>query len=85
MEQSLVYRHLNFLTSLCVVGQRRQLLMNITLSQTKALCEIAKRVADGTINILRREAETFARKRLVLDVSIRTRGRVQEKGNVEEK
>jgi len=61
-----VYRHLNFLTSLRDAGQRRQLLMNMTSSQTKTLCEIAKRIADGTITILRRDAETFARKRLVL-------------------
>ena len=66
MAQSLVYRHLNFLTSLRDVGQRRQLLMNMTSFQTKALCEIAKRIADGTITILRRDAESFARKRLVL-------------------
>ena len=66
MDRSGVYVHFNFLTALRQANRRSQLLRNMTSSQTKALCAIARRIADGTINPLRRDVQSFARKRLVL-------------------
>ena len=38
----------------------------MTSAQTEAVCEVAKRVVDGTINPLRRDIRVFGRKRLAL-------------------
>ena len=66
MDHSRVYLQFNFLISLREARGRRQRLSNMTSAQTKALCQIAKRIADGTINPLRRDVGIFDRKRLVL-------------------
>ena len=66
MERSSVYVHLNFLTSLREIGGRRLLLQNMTSSQTKAVCEVVKRLVDVTINPLRRDVHALERKRTAL-------------------
>ena len=66
MEHSTVFVNLHYLKSLREARGRPQLLQNTTSVQTQAVCEVAKRVVDGTINPLRRDVRVFSRKRLVL-------------------
>ena len=66
MEHSMVYLNLNYLASIRNAMSRRQLLRNITANQMKAVCEVAKRIVNGTINPLRRDVRLFNRLRLVL-------------------
>ena len=82
MNRSRVFTNLNFLASLREVRGRRQLLQNMTSAQTKAVCEVAKRIVDGTINPLRRDAQTFDRKRTVLRTLASDRVNVARKKQV---
>lgn len=82
MENSRVYRHLNFLASLRETRGRRQLLQNMTSAQTKAVAEVAKRIADGTINPMRRDVATIERKRLAIRTLASTRESLARKKQV---
>jgi len=79
MDRSSVYRQFNFLIALRDIQNRAQLLRNATSAQTKALCQIVKRIVDGTINPLRRDVGTFTRKRLVLRTLTSSRVSVSRK------
>ena len=61
-----MYQHFNFLTSLRELSGRQRLLVNMTSAQTKAIVEIAKRIVHGSIQIVRRDIQTFRNNRISL-------------------
>ena len=68
MNHSRVYGKINSLLQLqgATISNRKNLLINMTLSQMKAIAEVAKRVINGTINPMRRDIQMFERRRLLL-------------------
>lgn len=68
MEHSKVFRSIRYLATLrdALPVDRRTLLRNITRLQMSSIREVAKRLTNGTINPLRRDARLFERRRLAL-------------------
>ena len=66
MNQSRVLAHLNFLIFIRDARNRRVLLHNMTISQTKAITVIAKCIVSDTIRVYRRDVPKFESKRLLL-------------------
>lgn len=68
MNQSQVYRKLNFLLQLkdAAISVRKNLLNNITSSQMDAIAQVARKVVNGTINPSRRDVQLFERRRILL-------------------
>lgn len=68
MEHSKVYQSLHYLTMLreATPSGRKTMLQNVTRLQLSSIREVAKRLTNGTINPLRRDAQLFERRRLML-------------------
>lgn len=68
MEHSKVYQSIHYLTALreATPTDRKTMLRNVTRLQLSSIREVAKRLTNGTINPLRRDARLFERKRLML-------------------
>ena len=68
MEHSRVYGRLQFLLYLkdASVEDRKMALMNITRRQLEAIKEVVSRVLQGIVFPMRRDVQTFRRKRTVL-------------------
>ena len=68
MEHSKVYRCINYLSTLRGASptDRKTMFQNVTRLQMASITEVAKRLANGTINPLRRDAQLFERRRLIL-------------------
>ena len=68
MEHSKVFRSIHYLTALgdATPTDRKTMLQNATRLQMSAIREVAKRIINGTINPLRRDARLFDRKILML-------------------
>ena len=68
MEHSRVYRQLQFLLYLkdASVEDQKMALMNITRRQLEAIKEVVSRVLQGIVFPMRRDVQTFRRKRTVL-------------------
>jgi hypothetical protein len=68
MNQSQVYRKLNFLLQLkdATVSARKNMITNMTGGQVKAIAQVAKRLVNGTINPPRRDVHLLERRRNLL-------------------
>ena len=68
MEDSQVYRSIHYLieVNIATPTDRKRLLQNITTDQVLAMREVAKRLTNGHINPLRRDARLFQSRRLML-------------------
>lgn len=68
MEHSKVYQCVHFLTTLrdATPSDRKTILQNLTALQLSSIIEVAKRLNNGTINPLRRDAQLFESRRLML-------------------
>ena len=68
MEHSQVYQSIHYLAAVrkAAPTDRKTLLQNITRDQLLAIGEVAKRLINGHINPLRRDAQLFERRRLML-------------------
>lgn len=68
MDHSKVYQSIHYLTALREASptDRKTMLQNVTRLQLSSIREVAKRLTNGTINPLRRDALLFERRRLIL-------------------
>lgn len=66
MDHSKVYQSIHYLTALreATLTDRKTMLQNVTRLQLSSIREVAKRLTNGTINPLRREALLFERRKL---------------------
>mgnify|MGYP001546939328 CR=1 FL=1 len=68
MDHSHVYRKLNYLLELkdATVIARKNIISNMTISQIKAIAQVARRLVTCIINPARRDVQLLERRRLVL-------------------
>jgi hypothetical protein len=68
MNQSQVYRKLNFLLQLkdATVAARKNMITNMTGGHMKAIAQVAKRLVNGTINPPRRDVQLLERRQNLL-------------------
>lgn len=81
MEHSQVYQSIHYLAAVRTASpaDRKTLLQNITRDQLLAIGEVAKRLINGYINPLRRDAQLFERRRLMLRTLASPRVSVERK------
>lgn len=81
MEHSQVYQSIRYLAAVrnATTTDRNTLLQNITRDQLLAIGEVAKRLINGHINPLRRNAQLFERRRLMLRTLASPRVSVERK------
>ena len=81
MEHSQVYRSIHYLIEVrnATPTDRKRLLQNITTDQVLAMREVAKRLTNGRINPLRRDARLFQSRRLMLRTLASPRVSVERK------
>ena len=81
MEHSQVYQSIHYLMEVrnATPTDRKRLLKNITSDQVLAMREVAKRLTNGHINPLRRDARLFQSRRLMLRTLASPRVSVERK------
>ena len=81
MEHSQVYRSIHYLMEVrnATPTDRKRLLQNITTDQVLAMREVAKRLTNGHIKPLRRDARLFQSRRLMLRTLASPRVSVERK------